>query len=398
MSNGSVAEIPFETPESVELFERARELLPLIRARGDEIDAERRVPPDIIARLAKAGVFRMSVPKELGGLGVDPLTNFRVVEELASADASVGWVVMIASHISWAITSVTDWELGATLFLRNPDAIVGGFNAPGGGIATRTEGGYRITGRWPYGSGVRHSDYMVVSSVVSEGETLKKHADGSPFLVTLLLPYASLGVVDTWHTLGMRGTGSHDYTATDLFVPDASVIPLESGARRDSPMYRYPAFYLLNMAAPPLGVARAAIDALLRGDGPFRADRLMLGQIDDPIKNVWLAEAVANLGAARAYVFEVARNTWRALASGRSLTLTERATFRLALCHAHEAGALAVEKIYNAYGSSSFYETNPVERHWRDIQTMKHHGAMSHRRMPTLGQMLQGKDMKHPLF
>lgn len=386
--------IPQNSPEARALIETARSMAPEIRERADEIEAARRVPDDIVKRLAAAGCFRMSVPRSAGGLEVDPLTNFAVVEELARADASVGWCVMIGSGTAWGLSGVATDELLGKIFAK-PEAIVTGFNAVSG-VARAVDGGYRLTGRWPFGSGIQHSDYLALSTLITDdGESLRMRPDGKHQWRTLVIPRTDLEVLDTWRTTGMRGTGSHDYTATDVFVPEERSLSLIDDPRRPNPMYRYPAFYLHNMGAVPLAVGAAAIEAMQRGKGPFRADKLMVAvQPNHMLRNVWLGEAAGMVAAARELAHASARSTWQLLADGGELTLQQRAMFRISMAHCFRAGSEAVLKMFDAFGSSAIYAVNPIDRYMRDVQTMKQHGAVAYRIYDRCGPMLLGEDLK----
>jgi alkylation response protein AidB-like acyl-CoA dehydrogenase len=387
-----------ETPESRALIEAARAMVPEIRERGDEIEAARRLPEDLVKRLKSAGFFRMSVPKSCGGLGVDPLTNFAVCEELARADASVGWVVMIGSGTAWGLSSDAGDDLLKKIF-GDPDATVTGYSAISG-IARVVEGGHRLTGRWSFGSGILHATYIVLDTLVTEdGESLRMRADGTHDFARMVIPASAFEIIDTWTTTGMRGTGSNDYTATDVFVPNEFTCHPLDDPRRPGPMYEYRPFYLLNMGAVPLGVGEAAIEAMRRGRGPFRADKLMVAiEPNHTLRNTWLAEGKVLVDSAREYAISTARKTWSVLADGGELSLEQRAAFRLAIGNCYRAGSQAVLKLYDAFGSSAIYSKNPVDRHMRDIQTMKQHGVVAYRVYERCGHALMGQDPKSHLF
>jgi len=385
--------------ESATLLQAARDLVPQIRQCADEIESSRRLPPALIEAIGRAGIWGMTLPKPFGA-EVDPLTNMAVVEELSKADASVGWCVMIAAGTANAVAACMPDEHLQKIFGEKPFTIVSGLSLPNG-IALPAEGGYRLTGRWPFGSGCQHCDYMVVASFLAD-ENGVRIKDRYFEWVAMLLPRSELEIIDTWKTTGMRGTGSHDYTASDVLIPNERAFTHFGSRRKSSPIYTFPAFYLVNMPAVAFGVAESAM-ATLRGGigGPFRADRQIKENPNpklEALKEIAVAESEALVGSARAYVREIAEEIWTLQSEGKETSLRHRSLFRLSLANAFVACTEAVQLVYDTIGSDSIYESNPIERQFRDMQTMKHHGSVSYRVFGKCGQMLLGTDPVFPFF
>src|SRR3954447_11775962 len=190
------------------LLDATQAILPLVRAGGDQGERERRLPAHVARAMAEAGICRMLVPRAAGGLEIDPITQLDVIEALAHAEASAGWVAQVYSSCSH-ITGFMAPEVGWELFGRTPNAIISGTLAAPYGNATVVDGGFRVTGRWPYGSGCQNSDWLAFTVGVYVGDEPRLDADGLPEQRIIVVPAASATIHDTWRVSGLRGTGSH---------------------------------------------------------------------------------------------------------------------------------------------------------------------------------------------
>ena len=238
------------------LIGSALALLPDIRGMAEEIDDARRLPDQLVAKLTDAGFFRMMLDRELGGLEVDPLTAAQVVETLSSVSPSVGWVVMIVASTNFWTARVLPDEAVMEIFTPGvPVNVVG--NLVPHGQALRVDGGWRVSGQWPLGSGCQQADWMASGGWLNDGQG--PIMDGEmPAWRVFYTPISDCHILDTWHATGLRGTGSHDYTMDDVFVPDRLVSqhPLRAPNLRPSRHYTYSAMVVAVMAAVPLGAAR----------------------------------------------------------------------------------------------------------------------------------------------
>src|SRR5581483_1489191 len=201
------------------LLEAAAALRPVIRGYQTEIERERRLPAALVAELRAAGLYRMFVPRGLGGLQVDLLTFFRAVELAAEGDGSVAWNLGTNAIAGSAALSLPDEGI-REMFGEGPDVIFAGTIAPLGGTAVTVDGGYLCTGRWRFGSGCQEADWMVRSCQEVEGGEPRRNPDGTPEIRRILLPSGQCVIHDTWDVTGLRGTGSHDWTVDALFVPE----------------------------------------------------------------------------------------------------------------------------------------------------------------------------------
>jgi indole-3-acetate monooxygenase len=382
--------------ESAELLAAVAALRPTIREHQAEIEQERRIPPRLVERLRAAGLYRMLVPRALGGLQVHPRTYFRAVELAAEGDGSVGWNVANSGVASLAALSLPD-EGVRELFDGGPDTIFAGTLVPGGGRGVRVPGGYRVSGRWPFGSGCRESQWMVSNFVVADddGQASRPAEARRAFF----RPDACV-VVDTWDVGGLRGTGSHDWTVTDVFVPEHLTVRFDGGPARNQ-WQRWPGtLYALSVHAVigfhhssvATGIARAGIDELveLAGRKVPRARPGLLRERPHVQESVGRAEAL--LGAAQAYRARVTDELWDKVEAGGAATLEDVARCRLAATHVADGALQAMDLMYRAGGTTSIQRSHRLARCWRDIHTVGQTATISPEWYALGGQALLGLD------
>jgi alkylation response protein AidB-like acyl-CoA dehydrogenase len=350
------------------LLAAARALRPQIQACADQIEQERQLPPPLVDALAAAGLFKLTVPKALGGAEADADTLVRVIEAVASVDGSTGWCLMVPTQ-DGMMAGYFDEETAREIFGRAPQAYVALVVAPVG-RAVVVDGGYRVTGRWRYASGCRHATWLGGRCVVSEGQTPIRGPDGAPLTRDMVMPAADCHIIDTWHVTGLRGTGSHDFVVEDVFVPQArSRLPgMADPPRHAGTLYAFGIGVVpITFAAVSLGIARGAIDAFIdlltrpgSPKGPLRESALVHAQ---------LGQAETQLRAVRALLFETVHEVWEAVQTAGPLTAEQRTVLTRASAHAAFVSAQVVEALWYAHGSSSIFTSNPLERRFRDAHT-----------------------------
>ena len=380
------------------LVDAALSLLPEIRGMADEIDDARRLPDRLVSKLIDAGFFRMMLDRELGGLEADPVTAAQVVETLSSVSPSVGWVVMIvASTNFWTARVLPDDAVG-DIFTPCTPVNVGGNLVPHG-RAVKVEGGWRVSGRWPLGSGCWQADWVASGGWLHDGQGPIME-DDTPAWRVFYTPIGNCRILDTWYSTGLRGTGSHDYTMEDIFVPDRLVTrhPLRAPNLRPSRHYAYSAMVIAAMAAVALGAARGAVDSLTEVLGEkleLPSGRPASSRID---KQADLGTAEALVGSARAYLYDVLAQVWAKITAGEPLTSELRGRFRLACTNAATASVAAVDRVYGAGGTDSIYSSSPVDRLFRDVHTVAAHVAMRPSTFADGGALLLGQQPGIPGF
>ena len=380
------------------LIGSALSLLPDVRGMVEEIDDARRLPDRLVGKLADAGFFRMMLDRELGGLETDPLTAAQVVETLSSVSPSVGWVVMIVASTNFWTARVLPDEAVMEIFTPDvPVNVVG--NLVPHGQALRVDGGWRVSGQWPMGSGCHQADWMASGGwlhddqgPIMDGET--------PAWRVFYTPISDCHILDTWHATGLRGTGSHDYTMDDVFVPDRLVSqhPLRAPNLRPSRHYAYSAMVVAVMAAVPLGAARGAVDSLIEILGEKQELPSSRPASSNSDKQADLGAAEALVGSARAYLYYTLAQVWEKITAGEPLTQELRARFRLACTNAGTASVAAVDRVYRAGGTESIYISSPVERLFRDVHTVAAHVAMRPSTFADGGALLLGERPGMPGF
>jgi alkylation response protein AidB-like acyl-CoA dehydrogenase len=379
------------TAESV--VRGARELAARLPRRSAEIERLRRLPDDVVAELRSAGVFTMAMPRAWGGPEMTPRQMCEVVEAIAAGDAATAWCAGIAADSGLYSAYLSD-DAARELYPRL-DLATAGWIFPAG-QAHRVDGGYRVSGRWAFGSGITHADRVVCGCV--------EFADGAPVLMpnglptwrVAVVPAGAVEVVDTWHTTGLLGTGSHDYTVDGLLVPAHHTFSFFAGPRREGSLYRRADNFLSKLSGVPLGVGRAALDfatAHLSGKVEMPAGR---PAGDNARVRANLARAEALVEASRAYVYRTLDDTWDALAAGED---PPRGSAALARQFAFESCREAVRLLYDTVGAASIYtERTPLDRHLRDLVTACQHVTAQERMREWVGELRLGGSPSFPFL
>ncbi len=373
------------------LSDAARDIASLARDHAESTERDRRLAQPVVEALRAAGLFRMLVPRELGGAEADVWTLVECIQAVAAGDGSAGWCLMIAA--TTGLTAALLPREGAEEIHGDPASITGGMLMPRG-TAARVDGGFRVTGRWAYGSGSPHCTWVLGGVTVVGADGTPEMVGGQmPHLRMAFFPAGSYTIHDTWHVAGLRGTGSHDYEVRDLPVPERHTVPI-GGVRpwAPGPLYRFPLYGLLavGVAAVGLGIARAAIDELrsLAGAKVPTGSRRVLAE--RAAAQAGVAEAEALLQSSQAYLHETIRAAWDAARDGDDLSLTHRAALRLAATHAARSCAQAVDRCYDLGGGSAIYESSPLQRQFRDIHTLTQHVMVGQPTYEVAGRILLG--------
>ena len=388
MSTPSAPPTPTSTGSELDLLiDRASALAREVAAITER---ERALPPTLVDALRETGLTRGCAPSTLGALEASPATILRGAERIAQGDASAGWCVSIAATSS--LLSAYLPEEGATEIFGDPRTVAAGVWAPRGKAAV-VEGGLRVSGRWSFCSGISHSQWLFAGCVLDEPATDQE----GPVLRVAALPKAKLQILDTWHTSGLRGTGSHDAVADDLLVPERHVLSLvDSGPRIDAPLYRFPifGFFALSIAAAALGNARGAIGELTElaagktGQGSSRV------LAERPATQAAVGEAEAALRAARAFFYEAIEEAWAAAQEGTPVEASLRLGLRLAATHAVRTSADVARSMYDLGGGTAIYEDSPLQRRFRDAYAATAHFQVNPAIWELTGRLLLGVPTK----
>lgn len=364
-----------------------------LSTRSAEIEQSRRLPADIVDQLRAAGVFRMAMPEAWGGPEMTPRQMCDVVEILARGDASVGWCAGIGAD-SGIYSAYLDDTVARSLY-PTLDLVTAGWIFPAG-QAHQTDEGYRVSGRWSFGSGITYADLVVCGCTQFAGGAPVLTETGAPSWRIAIVPADKVQVIDTWHTTGLLGTGSHDYEIDSVMVPAAHTFSFFRGPRRPGLLYQQVRHFLDKLPGVPLGIAQAALDF----SRSFLREKLetpsMRAAATVPRVQGNLAHAEALTGAARAYVHRTLADEWAALEEGRE---PERGTVALARQFAFQSCREAVQLLYDTVGATAVYtERTPLDRHLRDLLTASQHVSAQERMREWVGELRLGGQPSFPFL
>ncbi len=389
------------TALGISLLDAVKSIAPIIKANAAASERDRKLKTETVDAMRSAHLYRMCKPRAYGGLEVDPVTALRVYEEVSRVYPAAGWNLQISS----AGYNLPAWlaDDGAAELMANPDFTVAGAFAPPG-KAIPVDGGYTLTGRWGFGSGSHQADWLVGGAFLYDPDSAepRKNDKGQPIQLMMFFPSADVTILDTWHTMGMRGTGSHDFSVDRVFVPKRRAAELAPLTRLplacSTPIYRLSLWFMVAaLATPALGAARAAIDALIEL-GKKTPNYTMSTVGERPVAQMQLARAEALLGAARAYLHESVAEAWNTALQGQFPNQAQKIKIQLATCHAIRSAADAIDLVHTAAGTSAIKEDQPFESCFRDVHVMTQHAFGSAARFESAGKLLFGQPTDWPFF
>jgi len=354
-------------------LETARKLAPMIRASAPETDALRELPRPLFEALADAGLFRLALPRTLGGFEMDLPSYIQVIEELGKADASTGWVTnQVSIFATYAARMPT--AAARAIWIDTPRSVVA--NTPQANAqAVVVPGGYRVTGRQGFSTGSRHASWLAAHATVTE-QGRPRLDEGQPEMRYCFVPRAQAEILDTWQVRGMRGTGTNHFAVDDVFVPeDRTVKSVTAPLVEPGPLYRLPRtlVFASGDAAVALGTARSCLDAfteLATTKTPRAMDALLR---DQPMIQNEVGRAEARLRSGLAFLREAVRGIWDAVIANGAVTLEQRAVLRLATTDGLRTAVSIVDMVYNMAGATAAYESSPIQRHFQDVHVMSQH-------------------------
>jgi alkylation response protein AidB-like acyl-CoA dehydrogenase len=362
-----------------ELIRRAVELQPLLARNAARTEADRRVPDENIEAIREAGLFRLMVPKRLGGHETTIRTKLEVSAALAEACGSTAWVTALTNVCAWVVGTMSD-RMQQDIFGADPDARVAGVLAPSPDVE-KVDGGYIVSGRWPWSSGSLHASWGL-------GGVVQVGPDGVPIDIgTVLMPMSDLTIEDTWFVAGMKGTGSNTVVADRVFVPDhryASVPAAINGVyateHTDEALYRsalIPVLALI-LIGPLLGLGRAALKIAIE-KAPKRAVSYtrLATQRESTGFQMKIAEAAMTLDDAILHAHRAADDIDGWAASGEYMDYLTRARIRADTGWTSKRVREAISLILDAHGASGFADASPMQRIWRDANTGGRHAIVN---------------------
>jgi alkylation response protein AidB-like acyl-CoA dehydrogenase len=382
------------------LLDTVRRLEPVIREHSADAERERRLPAAVANAMRDHGLYRTWRPKAFGGYEADPMTAFQVFEEVSRIDSAAGWNL----QLSCGVDAFGPWfsDQGAQEIFGAADAMFAGAFFPAR-RAVPVDGGYRVTGRTPFVSGVNHCSWFIGLANIFDNDAPRLWDSGGPVTLITACRIGQATIVDNWRTLGMRGTGSHDVVMSDVFVPERHttlLVPLDKpGSAYQGPLYRFTAWAAVAaLSTVATGIARAAIDDLIELAGTKSPAYTAKPLKDRSIVQAQIARAEGALEAARAFLYQSAQETWNAAEKGRVIDMRHKTRMQLAATHAVTAAAEAVDLVQAAAGTTGIREEHRFERYFRDVHTISQHGFISASRFESVGQLLLGVPVEWPFY
>jgi alkylation response protein AidB-like acyl-CoA dehydrogenase len=366
------------------LRQAAVESSALAATHASTTEAQRALAPELLTKLRDSGLLRTGVAREIGGAQASPATILETAETIARGDASAGWCVSIATTSSLLGAYLP--RKGAEEVFGDPRSVASGVWAPRG-KGRPAEGGVVVSGRWSFCSGITHADWLFAGFVLETEGT-------PPVLRVAAMPKAELEILDTWHTGGLRGTGSHDAVATEMFVPDHRVMSVVDGPPENAePLYRFPlfGFFALSIAVAAIGNARGAIDDLIElastrkpsGSSRTLGERARTHEV--------VAQSEAALRASRLFVFQSIEDAWQAAREHEPVSESLRMALRLAATHAARTAADVATAMYDLGGGAAIYDDSPLQRRFRDAHTATAHFQVNLASFELTGRLLLGR-------
>jgi alkylation response protein AidB-like acyl-CoA dehydrogenase len=355
------------------------------------------LPTALVNTMTDAGFFSLWLSRTFGGPELSFIECARVIEALSYADGSAGWCAMGATVLSRLSGYLAD-DVVREMFGDGHGRLAGSINPTGTAVAA--PGGFRVSGRWSYGSFIHHSSWTVGNSILHDGETPRRDGNGAPDIRFMIMPTSAVEIVDNWHVSGLRGTGSCDFQVHDLFVPEEHTLsafaakPIQPGTLYATPMIT---IFAASIPCVSIGVARAAIDAFVAS---WRKPRLLWARQCGcaTSRSLRLISGAPRPSCGPVVPFSSSRwrdsgITWR-----RAATLHQRAIVRLAAAKAAEASVQAVDMLFNAAGGTALFESNPIGRSFRDVHATTQHIGTNASNYELAGRVLLGLDPGTPRF
>lgn len=353
------------------LVERAKALAPLIAQEADEIERTRRLTQPVVSALVENGLYRSIMPKSIGGFESPPMVFMQMVEEIAKADASTAWCLGQCSVVAMT-AAYLDLNIARQVFGKPTDIMAWGAVAHEVQVVP---GGYRISARWDFASGMRQANWLGAHVQVLEADgTRRLRPNGAPEIRTIVFPASSATTYDVWNVIGLCGTGTDSYSVDNLFIPEnfSALRDDFSALREKGPLYGITTYSMfgLGFGAIALGVARATLDAAIDLARKKHSVGIAAMKDNSAVQGL-IGRTEAKLRAARAYHYSTATEAWQELLSTGKLSEQGRAAIRLSATYTIHQAAEVVDIAYHMTGATAVFKSNPFERRFRDMHAIK---------------------------
>ncbi len=371
-------------------LEAALALQSELAQRAAEMDEVRRLPADLAQKLAEGGLFRMITPAAYGGLECTPRQVVDAVEAVAEANASAGWCVMIGATTALN-AAYMEPEMAKEVY-KDPMTITGGVFAPMG-KAVADGDDFIVSGRWQWGSGSANCTWLCGGSMIFDDGEMRLLPSGRPDARMMVFPAEEAELLDTWHVMGLKGTGSGDIAVQNVRVPKGRSVSLVADKPLiDGALYKFPAFGLLSLgvAATALGNAKGALQSFAdlasakknQGSAKTLSERATIQSE--------MAKLTAAFRAARAYLHDEIELTWEIAQNSDDIPVERRAALRMACTHMVRTSADICRTTYDLGGGAALFEASDLQRRFRDAHAMTQHIVTAPATWELTGRLLFG--------
>jgi indole-3-acetate monooxygenase len=371
----------------------------IARQHADASERERCLAKPVMDAIMDLKLHKLLAPALVGGGQSDPLTFHRAIRQLSALDGSTGWCTWVGNISAWYSSRLAPGP--AQQVLGDPRAYPAGTLFPFG-EAHVDDGGFRVRGRWPYASGCQHATGFQSVCVVYEGGQPRMAAPEMPEVRIVTMRRDQVEIIDTWDVNGLAGTGSHDVAATDAFVPEELTAPLAAPADPEfaAPLYSFPLVGIISasIAASGFGIGDTSVEAALELARTKVSAGTTVGLRERPVFQVQMAEAMATLRSAEAWLEAELQGAWETATRGEPVGMDARGNLALAASHGTQSAARAVELAYFAAGGTANYRSSPLQRALRDVHAVTQHAAASPHQFETAGRVLGGLEPGNPLL
>ncbi len=362
-----------DRPTAAQIIARARALLPEVRARADETEKLRRLPDDLNRAFAAAGFYKIMQPARYGGYELPLGTQTELGADLGRACGSAGWVATIICCHAW-LGGMFPKAAQDEIWGDDQGATIASSFMPVGAKAEPAPGGYRVSGRWKFSSGVDHCQWAVVVLPIP------------PKAYFALLKLSECRIEDVWHSVGLAGTGSNDIVVENVFLAEHRLLDTEAVKGGPTPgsavnphyLYRLPLLscFTFNIVGAALGIAKGVSEGVLEG---LKAQVSRAGAQVAQHQSIQLrvAEALAEIDAAHALVFKDRDEVVAKAESCAEFTVLDRVRYRRDMCFAGQLCLRAVDRLFPIVGAQGLMNDHPVQRGWRDMRAVSHHFGMT---------------------
>ena len=377
-------------------------LAPLILGQREAADREGRLQTAVVEAFQAAGLVGVWAPRSLGGLEATPRAGMEMIEAVARLDGSTAWNLFIWATVAPVFSFLS--EAGIDEVFSGGGNVIGAGAQNPPGEAVVVEGGYRVSGRWPFASGSAHATWFTGGCLVTEGGSPRMTSAGGPEVRAVVFPAGDVQIIDTWQVSGLRGTGSNDIAVQGLFVPEHRTFIFGGAAGRgrhfQGALYRFPLYGIIGtpLAMIALGIAQAAVDEFA-ASASTRSPRGSASALrESAVVQAEFAKATATIKSARAWLLQSVDDIWRMAESGQPIPTEDRIELALASTHATRGAAQAVDTIQSLAGAAAVYRSSGIERAFRDIHAATQHAITGRRNFEGAGRVLLGLPPDSPLL